>query len=256
MKGSAGVPLVVYVLFAALVFWLHGAEPRLSIDHVYYFRLADQVRAAHPAGDYWRSADWIHMYGVVLAYLYQVTGSHVLSLKLVLALMTIPNLAAFHSFMRMAGARWEEAILFSLLSGMFVSFGASVWGVTDFAATVARILVLPLVVMAVWFFFSRGESLSRYAVFPALALASLVHLSALHAFGVLAAYEGLDFLFRRAARIDRRLGAFLVAIAVALAFLAAMSVVGIATSDVIRLNVEAAFDSAPTGSRRPARGQR
>jgi hypothetical protein len=101
-----------------------------------------------------------------------------------------------------------RAVLFSLFSALFVTFGASIWGMTDFAASLNRTLIIPLVVLLVWFFFRAFSSPWRYAVFPALILLSLLHLSAMHVFLVFGAYEFLDFTFRRRCRIDRNLAYF------------------------------------------------
>ena len=39
--------LAVYVALALGVYFLQGPSPPISIDHIAYFKLADQIRAAH-----------------------------------------------------------------------------------------------------------------------------------------------------------------------------------------------------------------
>jgi hypothetical protein len=85
----------------------------------------------------------------MLAYLYDFTGSHVLSMKLLLAAMTVAYLFAFQVFMSMATKSKSQAVLFSIMSAFFVSFGASFWGVTDFSASLNRTLILPFVVITI-----------------------------------------------------------------------------------------------------------
>lgn len=199
------VPLVAYTAFATIVYVMQGAEPILSIDHVSYFKLADEMRSEFPLGDYWRSFNSVRAYGVILAYAFELTGSHVISLKVLLAAMTIAYLWAFQLFISLATKSRAQAILFSLFSALFVSFGASIWGVTDFAASLNRTLVVPFVVLLVWFFFREFHSPWRYAVYPALIFLSLLHLSALHVFFVFGAFELIDFIVRRRCKIDRNL---------------------------------------------------
>jgi TRAP-type C4-dicarboxylate transport system permease small subunit len=86
-----------------------------------------------------------------------------------------------------------------------VSFGASIWGMTDFAASLNRTIVIPFVILLAWFFFRWFHSPWRYAIFPALTLLSLLHLSALHVVLVFLAFEGLDFAIRRRFRPTRDL---------------------------------------------------
>lgn len=199
------VPLVVYTAFAAIVYFMQGAEPALTIDHISYFKLANEMRSELPLGDYWRSFNSVRSYGVILAYFFDLTGSHVISLKVLLAAMTIAYLWAFQLFMGLATESRVQAVLFSLFSALFLSFGASIWGMTDFAASLNRTLIVPFVVLLVWFFFREFHSPWRYAVYPALILLSLLHLSALHVFLVFGAFELIDFIARRRCRIDRNL---------------------------------------------------
>lgn len=207
------VPLVVYTTFAAIVYFMQGVEPALTIDHISYFKLANEMRVEFPLGDYWRSFNSVRAYGVILAYFFALTGSHLVSLKLLLAAITLAYLWAFQLFMGLATKSRAEAMLFSLFSALFVSFGASIWGMTDFAASLNRTLIVPFVVLLVWFFFRDFHSPWRYAVYPALILLSLLHLSALHVFLVFGAFELIDFLVRRRCRIDRNLFYFALSLA-------------------------------------------
>jgi hypothetical protein len=204
----------LYLAFAAIVFVMHGPEPTQSIDHISYLRIADEIRAGFPGGDYWRGINSTRTYGVILAYLYDYTGSHFTSLKILLAGMTVAYLGAFQLFMSLATQSRGDAVLFSILSALFVSFGASIWGMTDFAASLNRTIIIPFVVLLVWFFFRAFATPWRYAIFPALAVLSLLHLSAFHVIMVFAAFEVLDFIFRRRFRINREVGAVMIAIVI------------------------------------------
>src|SRR5512147_2668853 len=89
---------LLYAAFAMAVFAVQGSQPALGSDHLSYFQLADSIAAACPQGDYWRETNSIRTFGVLLAYLHQWTGSHVLSMKLVLAAFTILYLLAAELF--------------------------------------------------------------------------------------------------------------------------------------------------------------
>jgi hypothetical protein len=171
-------PLVVYSLFAAIVYWLQGPEPPLSIDHISYFKLADEIRAEFNRGDYWRSFNSVRGYGVLLAYLYDATGSHV----------TEPQGGARRDDRGLPvgvpgphgpvhpDARAGDAVR-GAWRALFVSFGASIWGMTDFSASLNRTVIMPFVVLLVWFFFRNyGVALALRSA-PALILLSLLHLS-------------------------------------------------------------------------------
>ncbi len=227
-------PLLVYSAFAGIVFVLQGFQPELSIDHVSYFKLANEIRERFPEGDYWRSFNAVRGYGVLLAYLHDLTGSHIASLKVLLFAMTLAYLGAFQLFMGLTRATRAQAILFSLLSALFVSFGATIWGVTDFTASLNRTLIIPFVLVLVWFFFGRLDSGWRYLVYPALVLLSLVHLSALHVFLVFGAFEGLDFLVRRRCRLDRSLAQFALALAASIAMQGAIEGYGSGAAGYVR----------------------
>ena len=237
-----------YVGFAAIVWWLHGPEPPLSIDHVTYFRQADGMLAV-PV-EPWRAWTSVTGYAILMAYLLPVTGDHVASLKLLLAVMTVAYLGAFHLFMRLAGATRGQAILFSLLSALFVTFGASIWGMTDFAASLNRTIAVPAFVLLVWFFFRTFDSLWRYATYPALILVSMLHLSALHVMLVFLAFELLDFAFRRRFAFDRNLLAFGAALAISGAIQFGFEAANIGSTGFVRHHVSAAIApaAAPPGA--------
>ena len=242
--------LALYVLFAWAVFILQGPAPDVNIDHISYFKLADEIRAQHPDGAYWRQFSSVASYGVMLAYLYDVTGSHVLSMKLLLAGMTVAYLVAFQIFMSMATRSQSQAVLFSIMSAFFVSFGASFWGVTDFSASLNRTLILPFVVIIVWGFLRYYDSPWRYTVFPLLVLFSLLHLSTYYVILVLVTLEGLDFLFLRRCRIDRRVAFFVLALIAAAGVRETIEYFGIGFTRFSVTMVSAAIPHAGNDSRR------
>ena len=246
-RSAAWLPLLVYIFFAALIYAIHGLEPPLSIDHLSYFKLADEIIGEYPDRDYYRGLNSVRAYGVILAYMHAWTGSHLVSLKLLLAVITVGYLAAFQLFMRLATPSRTEAVLFSLLSALFVSFGASIWGMTDFAASLNRSLVVPFVVLLVWFFFRFFDSPWRYAIYPALVLCSQLHLSALHVFLVFGVFEGLDWIFRRRLRITRDLAYFALGLAAAGLVQSGMEMMGTGTANFVRytLNVATLAKPAP-----------
>ena len=238
--------LALYVLFAWAVFILQGPAPDVNIDHISYFKLADEIRAQHRDGAYWRQFSSVASYGVMLAYLYDVTGSHVLSLKLLLAGMTVAYLFAFQIFMSMATKSRSQAVLFSIMSAFFVSFGASFWGVTDFSASLNRTLILPFVVIMVWMFLRYYDSPWRYAAFPLLVLFSLLHLSTYYVILVLVTLEGLDFLLLRRCRIDRRVAFFVLALIVAVGVRETIEYFGIGFTRFVEATVKAAIPTQAT----------
>ncbi|MCP9455880.1 MAG: hypothetical protein NNA18_07220 [Nitrospira sp.] len=184
--GSFLLSLAIYSAFAALVYLLHGSEPELSVDHIAYFKLANEIMAAHPDGAYWREISVIRSYGVLLAYLHHWTGSHIASLKQILAFVTVFHLLAFELLMTLFTKTKWRAMLFSLLAAVFVSFGASFWGVTDFNASLNRGLVMPFLIGIVWFTLRHVDMPRRHLVYPALVLLSILHLSVYYLIAVLA----------------------------------------------------------------------
>ena len=63
---AIGIPLLLYLAFAALVYWLQGPEPELNLDHIAYMKLASAIQAEHPDGAYWRAFDGLHGYAMPL----------------------------------------------------------------------------------------------------------------------------------------------------------------------------------------------
>jgi hypothetical protein len=202
---AIGVPLLLYLAFAALVYWAQGSEPELNLDHIAYLKMANTIRAAHPDGAYWRDFDSLRGYSILIAYGEDWYGSPIVTLKLLLAAMTVAYLIAFQGLATYFTGSRPLAVACSLLSALFVSFGASFWGMTDFAASLNRTLVVPFFVLIIWFFLRHRDSGWRYATYSVLIVLSLLHLSTFYLLLVLWAYEGLEFLFLRRARFDRRL---------------------------------------------------
>lgn len=230
--ASAGL----YAAFALAVFTAQGSQPLLGGDHLTYFRLADDIRAACPGGDYWREANSVRSYGVLLAYLHGLTGSHVLSMKLVLAVFTVLYLLAAERFFALFAARRGHAVLFALLSAFAVSFGIASWGVTDSTALLPRTLVAPFVMLAAWAWFRFDGRPAKYLVFPVLVVASTLHLSAFYLIGVLLLVEAADFALLRRCRVDRQVAALAGALALSAATLLALEFAGV-SSRVIGIQV-------------------
>jgi len=206
---SWAASLLLYAIFAAIVFIVQGRQPQLGPDHVTYFQLADSIIDARPDGDYWRESNSVRFFGVLLAYLHAWTGSHVLSAKIVLAVTTVLYLlSAELLFGLFTSARWQ-AVLFAILSGFAVSFGISSWGVTDSTALLPRTLILPIVMVSIWFWLRFTDRPVKYLVFSFLMIGSLIHLSTFYVAGILALLEVWDFVVIRKRRIDRRVPAFL-----------------------------------------------
>lgn len=251
-EGSRGrvlvivVPLLLYFGFAALVYWAQGPEPELSIDHIAYFKLADELRANHADGSYWRGFDALRSYSILVAYLYDVTGSHIASLKLLMAGMTVAYLITFEHLLFFFTRKRTLSVLFSLLSALFVSFGAAFWGFTDFAASLHRTLILPFFVLILWFFLRFRASPWRYATYPVLVLISLIHLSSYYLLLVLLAYEGLDFVFLRKLKIDRRLLYFALGIVGIFAARELVTLSGLGFTTFVDKTLALAFGAADT----------
>lgn len=192
----------IYSLFAAIFFVVHGTDPPLMIDHLAYMKQADDIIGAHPDGAYWRSLNETHSYGVAMAYLYGLTGSHIVSMKFLLSAMTILSLLAFELLMGLVSTAKWKSVLFALLSGFFVTFGASFWGYTDYAASVQRTAIMPIALVSVWFWLAQGDRPLKFIVFPALVGLSVVHLSAYYVAAVLGIVAFWDWAARRRFRLD------------------------------------------------------
>ena len=232
--GRAGwiVSLSLYFAFSAAVFVAQGSQPPLGPDHLSYIELADSIIASCPNGDFWRETNSIRFFGVLLAYLHGWTASHVLSMKVLLAVFSVLYLVAAELFFRLfAQARWH-AVLFALLSGFAVSFGFASWGVTDSTALLPRTLVAPIVMLSMWFWFKYDGRPQKYLVFPFLILGSLTHLSTFYTIGVLVIVEVLDFALLRKMRVDRQGPAFLAGLLLAGMLLFGFEYVGLSNKTI------------------------
>ena len=127
-----------FIAFALAVFVIQGTSPALGPDHLAYIQLAESFIATCPKGDYWREITSVQTFGVALAYLYGWTGSHLVSMKLLLAGFTVLYLLAAHLFFTLVTGPGWKAALFALLSAFAVSFGIASWGMTDSAALLPR----------------------------------------------------------------------------------------------------------------------
>jgi len=221
--------ILLYAAFAAIVFLVQGREPLLGPDHLTYFQLADSIIALCSKGDYWREANSVRSFGVLLAYLQPMTGSHVLSMKIVLAAITVPYLlSAELLFGLFTQVRWQ-AVLFAILSGFAVSFGIASWGVTDSTALLPRTLVAPVILLTVWIWLRFRGSPARYLVFPLLVLGSLLHLSTFYLAAVFALLEVWDYVVARKLRIDWHVPAFLLGLVLAGVLLLGLEIAGLSS---------------------------
>ena len=205
---------LVYLGFAAFVYLAHGTEPELSIDHVAYFKLANSILGGHPDGSYWKDINSTKSYAVLMAYAYGITGSHILSLKWILAFLTVLHLYAFQLIMSLfTPDRWKQ-IVFSLLAAIHVSFGAPFWGVTDFSASLGRTSVVPFILIAIYFFIKKWDSPVKNVVFPFLMVGSIIHLSTYYVIGVLALMETFSIVIEQRFRLNARMFYFILMLAV------------------------------------------
>ena len=212
---SIAISLFIYSLFAIVVFIVHGNEPSLSVDHIAYFNLVHGLRVQHPDGAYWQSFSALESYAILLAYISDFVGDLIYALKWILAAITVSYLLSFELLLSLFTCRKWQRILFSLLSAMFVSFGASFWGFTDFSASLNRSIVVPFMVLSLWFFLKYFERGWKYLVYPFLVAVSTFHLSAYYLIGVLLLFEGLDFIVLRQWKVDKRIPYWLAGIAAA-----------------------------------------
>lgn len=227
-RGGWATSLLIYGAFAGAVFFAQGPQPLLGADHISYIKLADTIFSACPDGGYWRELNSVRTLGVLLAYLQGWTGSYVLSMKVVLAVFSIPYLLATELLLREFAPRWQ-AVLFAIVSSFAVSFGVASWGITDSTALLARTLVAPVVMFSAWLWFRFDGRPAKYAAFPVLVLGSLLHLSAFYMLAVLALVELLDFVFLRRLRIDRRVFMATGALAASMVLLFALEAAGISS---------------------------
>jgi hypothetical protein len=196
---------VIYSAFAAAVFLAHGNAPDITVDHVTYLKGANEIIEANPDGFYARDLTSITSYGVLLAYLHEWTRSHILSLKLLLAVFTVFHLFSTEVFFRLLTREWWKAVLFSLLAAFFVSFGAPIWGVTDFIASLNRSIVVPFMILIVYGFVAWHDRPWKYLAYPLLVALSVLHLSVYYLLLTLIVYEAWDFAIERRLKLDRRL---------------------------------------------------
>jgi hypothetical protein len=199
------VSLAFYMAFSALTFVTMGPQPLLGGDHISYIKLADSILTARPDGDYWREMNSVRNFGVLMAYLHAYTDSHVLSMRILLAVATVFYLLAFELWMSLfTEVKWKR-VLFAILAAFAVSFGISSWGVTDSTALLNRTLVTPFIFLAFWFFWRFDKSPVKYLVYAFLVLCSPIHLSTFHIIGILIVIESWDFAVLRKCKVDTRI---------------------------------------------------
>ena len=202
------ISLALYVSFASAVFLIMGQRPMLGSDHLSYMRLAEEIAEKHPGGNYIQEIDSVRSFSVMLAYLQHFTGSHVLSMKLILAAESLPYLFAAELLLSLFTTGCWKRRIFALMSGFAVSLGVASWGITDYTALMPRTLVMPAIFFCFWFFLRFYQRAWRYAVFPVLVLFSTVHLSTFYCIGVLLVFEVFDIFILRRRIIDIRVVAF------------------------------------------------
>jgi hypothetical protein len=204
---SCPLSFLLYCAFALSVYFFLSPEPSLQVDHIAYWKSADQIIQQFPNGDYWRGITPITSYSVLLAYLYRLTSNHILSLKLILLATTILYLLAFDLFLSLFVRDKKLRVLFSLLSAFYISFGHSFWGYTAFSAALGRSLVIPPVIVLLWFFLKYENQYRKYLVLPALVYLSFLHLSSYYVLAILVLYEFLTILlFSRSLFLKRIIG--------------------------------------------------
>jgi hypothetical protein len=206
-------PSLVYIGFAYFIYVTQEAEPELSIDHVAYFKMTNSILGNHPDGSYWKEISSTKSYHVLMAYLYEVTGSHIISLKWILLCLTIFHLYAFQLFMSLFTPNLWKQMLFSLLAAIYVSFGATFWGITNFSASLPRTSVVPLIIIAMWFFIKKWDSPFKNVVFPFLIIGSIIHLSMYYIIGVLALVEMSSIVIEQRFRSNTRTFSFILMLA-------------------------------------------
>jgi hypothetical protein len=183
--------LVLYASFAIGVYISNGPTPPISIDHIAYFKLADGIRAAYPAHDYWRAIGVTRTYGVIMAYAYGLTGDNIQTLRILLAAMTVAYLWCTELLFSLFTSKKWSAVLFALLSAFHVSFGSVFWGVTDFEASLNRTLAIPPMLLLLYWYLANYDRARRYAAYPALVLLSVLHLGTYYLLSVLFAMDAI-----------------------------------------------------------------
>jgi hypothetical protein len=241
---STLISTVIYCAFAAVVFVVHGSTPDISVDHISYLKQANEIMEANPDGFYARDLTSITSYAVLLAYVHPWTNSHTLSLKLILAALTVFHLLATEVFFRLLTVEKWKAVLFSLLAAFFVSFGASIWGVTDFAASLNRIIVVPFLILIMAGYFAWHDRPWRYLAFPLLTALSVLHLSVYYLILALLFYEVWDFMIERRMRVDRKLLWFVGGLLLAFVVKEIIEVAGIGVFGHVGATVQHAVSTA------------
>lgn len=202
-------PILLFPFFAFSVYLIHGHQPPIGPDHIAYINLANDIIAMQPTGNY--QASWTSSTGlsVVMAYLLPYTGSHVSSLKVILAANTIFFLWFFYGFVGIFCRSDPIRALICCVSAMSVSFGVTSWGLTDSAALLARSLALPWIIACLWLYFGRYHSWQRYLAMPLLVVVSTLHLGSFHVLGAIGTLEILDWLFIRRRKFSYRVPMFI-----------------------------------------------
>lgn len=201
------------------VFLIQGQQPILTPDILTYTKVADQIIQKQVGGEYWHEWNSVRGLGVLLAFLKQYTGSHIISLKVILLLNTLLYFPAYELLASLYITTYWKRLIFTLISGMAVSFGVASWGLTDYMALASRTLAAPWIILTFWIFFRFNRQWGRYVAFPLLVLVSLLHLSAFHALGVLIATELLEWVFLRHCTIDLRIPYFVASLAISFGLL-------------------------------------
>ena len=205
--------MLLFPLFAFSVYIVQGNQPPIGPDHVAYMNQANDIISNRPTGNY--QASWTSTTGlsVIMAYLLPYTGSHIVSLKVILAVNTIFFLWFFYGFAGIFCRSNPTRALMSCVAAMSVSFGVTSWGLTDSAALLARSLALPWIIACLWLYFGRFHSWQRYLAMPLLVVVSILHLGSFHVLGALGTLEILDWLFIRRRRFTYRVPLFIASVA-------------------------------------------
>jgi hypothetical protein len=208
-----------YLLFSIAVYYYQGSAPAINIDHIAYIRLADRVISLYPAGDYWRAISPVHTFAVLMAYAFSYTKNHIYTLKLFLSIITFWFLIASEYFFSRFTQNRLLAVMFALGSAIELSFGTVFWGMTDFAASLNRSLLIPFILILLGWYFDYWPKERRIIVFPILVLLSLLHLGSYYILSVLMLCETIRLILciiRQREAFMRRLAIYLLAISATL----------------------------------------
>lgn len=191
------VPILLFPAFALAVYSIQGPFPTLSPDHVSYMEQADAILHEYGRNALYRGWTSNQGLGVLLAYLLPITGSYIISLKVILFVNTIMFLWAFLLFTGLYCADLTIRTFICCIAAMSVSFGVTSWGLTDSAAFLGRSLGLPWIVLCLWLYFRFYSKWQRFLALPLLVLVSLMHLGSYHVFGALVILEVAEIAFVR-----------------------------------------------------------